>query len=94
MIVLLAVAICTGVATAVILMPFGALTALAIAPVVASLSAALAGFLLAWRTIRHDRTRRDLEAQTKVMVATLRNAAQRTSKTSPAPKVSEHRRKA
>lgn len=94
MIVLLAVAIGTGIASVIILMPYGTLVAVFTAPFVASLSAAFVGFLMAWRTTRHDRNQRVLESQTELMVAALRNAVRHREKTSPAPKVRQRRHSA
>lgn len=92
MIVLLAVALGTGIVTAVVLLPLGVLTALFAAPMAASLSVILAGSLMAWRSARHDRRTRDLDAQTVAMVAALRDVAQKVEPTSPAPKVVQRRR--
>ncbi|WP_143012247.1 hypothetical protein [Methylobacterium phyllostachyos] len=91
MIVLLTVAIGTGIISAIILIPYGALLALTLSPLAASLSAALAGFLLAWRATRYDRSQRSLESQTGLMVAALRNAVRRRESPSPAPRVRQRR---
>lgn len=94
MIVLLAVAIGTGIVTAALLMPIGVMTAILVAPLAASLAVALAGLLMAWRITIRDRSQRALDAQTRAMVAALRSVVQRTEKTSPAPKVPQRRHNA
>lgn len=92
MIVLLAVALVTGIVTAVILSPFGVLTAFLAAPLAASSAAALVGLLMAARIARHDRHKRALDVQTGAMVAALRDVAHKAKPTSPAPKVAQRRR--
>ncbi|MEL6063017.1 MULTISPECIES: hypothetical protein [unclassified Methylobacterium] len=91
MIVLLAVALSTGLLAMVALLPLGFWAAVIGAPLVASSAATLAGGLLAWRTISRDRQRRKLEAQTGVMVSALRDVTHRAEPVSPAPKVAQRR---
>ena len=62
MIVLIAAAIVSGLATAAILAPVSALAAMIIAPLAASASAILACIFIAWRNTRDDVGPPDLEA--------------------------------
>lgn len=91
MIVLLAVTLGTGVAAAIALLPFGIWAILIGAPLTASSAAILAGGLMAWRTVRHDRRKRELDAQTSMMVSALRDVTHQADATSPAPKVAQQR---
>lgn len=91
MIVLLTVALSTGLLAAIALLHFGAWAAVIGAPLVASSATLLAGGLMAWRIIRRDRHRRELEAQTGIMVAALRDVTQQVEPVSPAPKVVQRR---
>ncbi|KIU32419.1 hypothetical protein SR39_15315 [Methylobacterium radiotolerans] len=76
MIVLIAAAIVSGLATAAILAPVSALAAMIIAPLAASASAILACIFIAWRNTRDDVGPPDLEAQADAMVAVLCEVAQ------------------
>lgn len=91
MIVLLAITLCTGLLAAIALFPLGVWAVVIGAPLVASSATILAGGLLAWQTIRRDRRRRDLDAQTGVMVAALRDVTHQAEAISPAPKVVQRR---
>ena len=91
MVVLLAVTLCTGLLAAFALFPLGAWAVVIGAPLIASSATMLAGGLLAWRTIKRDRRRRALEAQTGVMVAALRDVSHQAETMSPAPKVVQRR---
>lgn len=91
MIVLIAVTIATGLLTACALSSLGWMAAMLGAPVAASLAAILAGSVLAWQSTRRDQQTRALDAQTKLMVAALRDVRRQAEPTSPAPKISRRR---
>ncbi len=93
MFVLLAAGIGTGLVTAALLIPVSLLAALIITPLVASTSALLACFLIAWRNTREDGRPQALDHQTDAMVAALRGVAGQAAATSPAPKVPARRQK-
>lgn len=76
MIVLIAAALVSGLATAAMLAPVSALAALIIAPLAASASAILACIFIAWRNTRGDLGPPDLETQADAMVAVLCDVAQ------------------
>ena len=83
MIVMMAAAVLSGLATAVILAPISALAALIIAPLAASTFAILACLLVAWRSSRDDLGPPDCEARTDAMVAVLRQVTQQGQAASP-----------
>ena len=87
MFLLIAAGIGGGLAAAALLVPVSLLAALIIAPLVASATAILACFLIAWRNTEESREPLDLDAQTDVMVAALREVAQRATSASPIPRV-------
>jgi hypothetical protein len=87
MLLLVAVAIGSGLVTAVVLTPISALAALIIAPLIASMAAILACFAIAWQSTGGDHRGTALDAQTDAMVAALRDVAQQGAAASPIPKV-------
>ena len=91
MIVLVVVAIGTGLATAIVLIPVNTVAALVAAPLVASISALVGGSVMAWLGARRDRRKRALDARTQAMVSALRDVTEQAHPTSPAPKVSRRR---
>jgi hypothetical protein len=91
MIVLIAVTIATGLLTACALSSLGWMAAVLGAPVAASVAAILAGAVLAWQSTRREQQARALDAQTKLMVAALRDVSRKVEPESPAPKVSRRR---
>ena len=91
MIVLIVVAIGTGLATAIVLLPISLVAALVAAPLAASMAALAAGSLMAWLGARRDRRRRALDARTEAMVSALRDVTEQADPQSPTPKVSRRR---
>ncbi len=91
MIVLLAVALGTGFLAAIALFPLGAWAAAIGASLAASSATVLVGCFLAWRALRHDRHRRELDAQTGIMVAALRDVSEQGEPISPTPRVAQRR---
>ncbi|MGU3667878.1 hypothetical protein ACLBX9_27140 [Methylobacterium sp. A49B] len=87
MLLLVAVAIGSGLLAAVVLTPISALAALIIAPLIASMAAIVACFAIAWQSTGGGRQVKALDAQTDAMVAALRDVAQQGAVTSPIPKV-------
>ena len=75
MLLIVAVAISSGLVTFTALSPFSLLAALITAPIVASTMAVLAGLLLSWREASKTAFL-DLDAQTDAMVTALRSVAQ------------------
>lgn len=94
MLLLVAVAIGSGLVAAAILAPISVLAALVIAPLAGSIAAILACFVIAWRSTGDDRQRQSLDDQTDAMVAALRDVAQQGAAASPIPKVRADRHKA
>lgn len=76
MIVLLAGAFGSGFLAAIALCHLGAWVAAIGASLAASSATIVIGCLMAWRTLRHDQRRRELDAQTGFMVAALRDVAE------------------
>ncbi len=91
MIVLLSVALGTGFLAAIALLPLGAWAVAVGASLAASSATALVGCFMAWRALRHDRQHRELDAQTGIMVAALRDVAEQGEPVSPAPRVAQRR---
>jgi hypothetical protein len=87
MLLLVAVAIGSGLTAAALLAPISILAALVIAPLVASTAAILACIVVVWRNTGDERRRRSLDGQTDAMVAALRDVAQQGAAASPVPKV-------
>lgn len=87
MLLLVAVAIGSGLTAAAILAPISILAAFLIAPLVASVAAILACIVVVWRSTDDERRRRSLDGQTDAMVAALRDVAQQGAVASPVPKV-------
>lgn len=94
MLLLVAVAIGSGLVTAAVLTPISVLAALIIAPLAASVAAILAGLLIAWRGAEGERQTRALNVQADAMVAVLRDVAQQGDAASPVPKVRSSRHRA
>ncbi|GJE13804.1 MULTISPECIES: hypothetical protein [Methylobacterium] len=93
MLLLVAVAIGSGLVAAAILAPISLLAALIVAPLAGSFAAVLGCFAIAWRSTGSHRARPSLDAQTDAMVASLRGIAQQGA-TSPVPKVRADRHRA
>ncbi|MGH1591709.1 hypothetical protein ACRBEV_29165 [Methylobacterium phyllosphaerae] len=80
---MMAAALLSGLATAVILAPISALAALIITPLAASMFAILACLLVAWRSSRNNLGPPDREARTDAMVAILRQVTRQGQAASP-----------
>ena len=93
MLLLVAVAIGSGLAAAALLAPISILAALIIAPLAGSVAAILACFAIAWRSTGGVRKRPSLDVQTDAMVAALREVAQQGA-ASPIPKIRAEHHKA
>lgn len=91
MIVLLAGALGSGFLAAIALCHLGAWVAAIGASLAASSATIVIGCLMAWRGWRHDQRRRELDAQTGLMVAALRDVAEQGEPTSPAPRTVQRR---
>lgn len=87
MLLLVAVAIGSGLVAAAILAPISVLAALIIAPLTASVAAIVACFIIAWRSTEGERQMKSFDVQTDAMVAALRDVAQQGATASPIPKV-------
>ncbi len=91
MIVLLAVALVSGLLAAIALFHLGAWVAAIGASLAASSATIVVGCVMAWRALRHDQRRREPDAQTGIMVATLRDVSEQGELISPAPRAAQRR---
>lgn len=91
MLLVVAAALGGGVATAALLGPISPLAALITAPFIASATALLASFLVAWRRSRDAWEAPIPDAQTDAMVAALRTLAEQAKPVAPAPRASADR---
>lgn len=81
MLFLVAAALGGGVVTAAVLGPVSPFVALITAPLMASVMAVLAAFLVAWRSSHDGRETPILDAQTDAMVAALRTLTEQANAT-------------
>ncbi|MEL6059238.1 MULTISPECIES: hypothetical protein [unclassified Methylobacterium] len=91
MLFVVAAALGGGVATAALLGPISPLAALITAPFIASATALLASFLVAWRGSRDGWETPIRDRQTDAMVAALRTLAEQAKPAAPAPQTSADR---
>ena len=94
MLFVVAAALGGGVATAALLGPVSPLAALITAPFIASATALLASFLVAWRRSRGGSEMPIPDVQTDAMVAALRTLADQAKPAAPAPRTSADRHRA
>ncbi|WP_267361462.1 MULTISPECIES: hypothetical protein [unclassified Methylobacterium] len=93
MLFVVAAALGGGVATAALLGPVSPLAALITAPFIASATALLASFAVAWSRSRNASENQVSDLQTDAMVAALRTLAEQAKPAAPAPRTSaEHHR--